>query len=89
VKTHLAPESIGIKQDRLNPIPYNEKLMKSSPQHGTMSFKLPLLEKLKRGDNFSKFCEKFFGYVTLGNIGSDNLPLIFIQLVDDFVQEKD
>jgi hypothetical protein len=88
VKTHLAPESIGIKEDRLNQISDNEKLMKSSSQHGTMSFKLPQLEKFRRGDNFSKFCEKFLEYVTLGNIGSDNLPLIFLQLVDDFTRER-
>ena len=53
-----------------------------------MSFKLPQLEKFRRGENFSKFCEKFLEYVTLGNIGGENLPLIFLQLVDDFTKEK-
>ena len=63
----------------------------TTPKSGSksaLSFKLPQLDKFKRGDNFAKFCEKFLEYVTLGNIGGDNLPLIFLQLVDDFTKEK-
>ena len=38
-----------------------------------LSFKLPQLEKYKRGDNFAKFCDMFLEYVTLGNVAGQNL----------------
>ena len=52
-----------------------------SGSKSAMSFKLPQLEKFRRGENFSKFCEKFLEYVTLGNIGGDGLNNCWIDSV--------
>ena len=89
VRTHFAAgPSNETVEDAEKPVPVDKKQVKSSSRLGTMSLKLPQLEKFQRGDNFSKFCEKFLEYVTLGNIDSDNLPLLFLQLVDDFTRER-
>ena len=89
MRTHFAAgPSNETVEDAEKPVPVDKKQVKSSSRLGTMSLKLPQLEKFQRGDNFSKFCEKFLEYVTLGNIDSDNLPLLFLQLVDDFTRER-
>ena len=82
-RTYLVAEVTEIKKDEKP----NEEKSRTGVK-STTSFKLPQLDKFKRGDNFSKFCEKFLEYVTLGNMGGDNLPLVFLQLVDDFTKEK-
>ena len=89
-RTHLITETESKKEESV-PSSSNEKKPDTIPRHSAkqpMSFKLPQLEKFKRGENFSKYCEKFLEYVTLGNISGDNLPLIFFQLVDDFTRER-
>lgn len=89
-RTHLITDT-ETKREESTPSTSNEKKPDTIPRHNTkqpISFKLPQLEKFKRGENFSKYCEKFLEYVTLGNISGENLPLIFLQLVDDFTRER-
>lgn len=54
----------------------------------SFNFKLPKPEKFKRGQNFSKFCEKFMDYITLSKIHDDNLYILFLNMVDDFTLDK-
>ena len=54
----------------------------------SFNFKLPKPDKFKRGQNFSKFCEKFMDYVTLSKIHDDNLYILFLNMVDDFTLDK-
>lgn len=54
----------------------------------TVSFKLPQPQKFKRGDNFHLFCENFKEYVTLSKLDSDDLSLLFLQLVDEQTKMK-
>ena len=78
-RTHLITETESKKEESV-PSASNEKNPDTIPRHSakqSMTFKLPQLEKFKRGENFSKYCEKFLEHVTLGNISGDNLSLIF------------
>ena len=54
----------------------------------SISFKLPQPEKYKRGENFHLFCENFIEYVTLSKFDNENLPLLFLQLVDEQTKAK-
>ena len=54
----------------------------------SISFKLPQPEKYKRGENFHLFCENFLEYVTLSKLNDENLPLLFLQLVDEQTKAK-
>ena len=66
----------------------NEPVPPTTSGTASFNFKLPKPEKFKRGQNFSKFCEKFVDYITLSKIKDDNLYILFINMVDDFTSEK-
>ena len=54
----------------------------------SFSFKIPTPAKYERGQNFSKYCERFRDYITLSKIKDDNLHILFLNLIDDFTQDK-
>jgi hypothetical protein len=54
----------------------------------SFNFKLYKPEKFARGQNFPKFCKKFVDYVTLSRIHDDNLHILFLNMVDEFTDEK-
>jgi hypothetical protein len=41
------------------------------------------LRKFERGENFSRFCERFAKFVQITKIADDNLHFFFLQNVDD------
>lgn len=41
------------------------------------------LRKFSKGENFSRFCERFQGYVSITKISDKNLYMLFLQNVDD------
>ena len=44
---------------------------------------LAKLRKFEKGENFSRFCERFQEYVQMTQIASDQLHIFFLQHVDD------
>ena len=54
----------------------------------SFNFKLPSPTRFQRDQNFTKFCEKFLDYITLSRTQDDNLNILFLNLLDDFTQEK-
>ena len=87
-RSHLVGNTESESNKEEETVTENNKEKTKSTSKSSMSFKLPQLDKFKRGENFSKFCDKFLEYVTLGSVQGDNLPLIFLQMVDDFTREK-
>ena len=80
------------KRDKVNDMAKNMFLdaQDDSPVQSNMSFnfKIPTPAKYQRGQNFSKFCEKFIDYITLSKIQDDNLYILFLNLLDDFTLDK-
>ena len=91
--TFLMPESKAAvepaQEETSTTTETKETIVPSIPSRTpSFNFKLPKPEKFKRGQNFSKFCEKFMDYITLSKIHDDNLYILFLNMVDDFTLDK-